>query len=308
MNDPLDDRLESLVRAHLDRRAESVDPRPLFARVQASLGRRPRAARRWAWPMAAAAAVMAAFLLWQGRAPAQASAARLVEEARKAHHLPLDRCYLVELRPESGLLDEAAPAQPPRTTHLWTRGDRFWVEAVGPRLTVSWGRDDKGRVWMAFGPRRAVRVEPDEVPRWLAVHCDTLTLRPETLLNEVLAHFELTREASAGDAATQVVRATRKFPHPFASLRSAVLEIDAETKVIRRLTLERMRQGRLVATVTYTLAETRVLDDGKYELEGHLVEPYEVYTREYRPERRQVYLGRWFGPHAARWFAPNLNK
>jgi hypothetical protein len=255
--------------------------------------------------MAAAAAAVAALLLWQGRSPARAGAEHLVQEARKAHHLPLDRCYLVELRQESGLLEEAAPAQPPRVTHLWTRGDRFWVEAAGPRLTVSWGRDDKGRVWMAFGPRRAVRVEPDEVPRWLAAHCDTHTLRPETLLGEVLAHFDLTREASAGDAATQVVRATRRFPHPFASLRSAVLEIDSETKVLRRLTLERMRQGRLVATVTYTLAETRVIDYAKYELEGHLVAPFEVYTREHRPDRRLTYLTRWFGPKAKLWFAPN---
>ncbi len=306
MNSLSADSLDATVRDWLDRQAESHDPRPLFERIQRTLGRLPRSQsrRHWAWPMVAAAAVIATFLLWQESVPARTSAKQLVQEARKVHLLPLDRCYLVELRKESELLEEASPVVPPRVTHLWTRGDRFFVEATDPQFRRTWGRDDQGRVWMAFGPHRAIRIEPDEVPRWLNLYCDTLTMQPEALLGELLTHFELTREPSPTDSACHIVRARRTFDHPLAALRSAVLELDSETKVLRRLTLERMRQGRLVATVTYTLAETRLLDSDKYELEGHLQTPYEIYTRDHRPERRLVYLKRWFGPHAVLWFPP----
>lgn len=296
--------LETLVRAHLDRQAEQVDPRPGFERIHATLGRSRPAPRRTRFrtlaALAAAAMVLLAFFAWQGRSPVQASAENLVRQAREAHHAPLDRAYLVELRKESELLEEGYPTVPVRVTKLWTRGDRFWIESVNSQIRWAWGRDDRGRVWMAFGPRRATRFEPDEVPRWLNLYCDLLTLKPETLLGEVLGQFDLTREPSA--SGTQIVRARPRPGQPHVSLRSALLEIDAETKVLRRLTLERTRAGRLVATVTYTLVESQVPEDGKYTLEGHLIAPYEIYTRENQPERRLQYSMRWFGPQAGQWF------
>lgn len=295
------DRLEALVRDALDRDAEAIDPRERFARIQRSLGTRP-ARRRFAVPLVALAASLVGLVtLWHLQPPARASAEQLVRAARQAHHLPLDRCYLVELRKESELLEEGAPAVAPRVTRLWTRGDRFWIESVNSRLRWAWGRDDQGRVWMAFTPRRAVRMEPDETPRWLGLYCDLLTLQPEKLLSEVLQHFDLTREPGESPG-TQVVRATRKMPLVQSTLRAAVLEIDSETKALRRLTVERQRLGQHVATVTYTLTETAVQEDGKYALEGHLVEPYTIFTREHQPERRLEVLKRWFGPQVGPWF------
>ena len=63
-----------------------------------------------------------------------------------------------------------------------------------------------------------------------------------------------------------------------------------------------------MATVTYTLVETKVQDDGKYELEGHLAAKHEIYTRD-QPERRMDLLLRWLGPQAAeRWRLTNEKK
>ena len=54
---------------------------------------------------------------------------------------------------------------------------------------------------------------------------------------------------------------------------SAELEIDAETRVVRRMVVRRVSNGEPFATVTYTLAETDALDPADYQLEGHLLEP-----------------------------------
>lgn len=299
------DRLEELVRRHLEQQAEQVDPRVHFERIARRLGRGERQRPRWAWPMVAAAAVMASFLLWQGRSPARASAEALVRQAQQAHQMPLDRCYLVEMQTEGDLREEAAPAPPPRVTRLWTRGDRFWLESMHPRARWAWGRDDRGQIWMALGTRRGVRLEGDEIPRWLQLRSEVLTLRPETLLGEFLAHFELRRETLGDEqgSTTQVVRATRRYG-PRIGLRHAMLEIDRESKILQRLTMEHVRPDRAVVTVRYSLVESRMLDPGKYELEGHLEPPYEIYTRDHRPERRVVFLKRWFGP----WFRLNTGK
>ena len=75
-----------------------------------------------------------------------------------------------------------------------------------------------------------------------------------------------------------------------------------ETRVLRRMVIERTTKGQPFATVTYTLVETRTLDDGKFQLEGHLIPPYNVYTHDVEPERRRELLTRWFGPNSGPWF------
>jgi hypothetical protein len=255
---------------------------------------------------AAAAAIISAFVLFAHERTALAKGETVVREARRAHLLPVDRCYLVEVRRESSLVAELSPANPQvRQTRLWTRGDRFWVESVRPEQRWAWGRDEANRFWIAFGPHTAVRMEAGEVPFWLNVHCDLHSLNFEKWLGEVLNRFELTRETKAGDAdsSTIVVRAKAKAPlamsqYPVVS--SAELEIDAQTRVVRRMLVRRVSGGEPFATVTYTLAETDALDPADYQLEGHLREPFEIYTRENNPERRKELLARWFGPRSGR--------
>jgi hypothetical protein len=320
--------VERLVRADLERGAEASDPRPLFRRIQATLAapaqasvpevRRlmtARAAWKWTGVAAAAALVCAGLALFVHDRPVLAKGETVVLEARQAHALPIDRCYLVEVRRESSLVAELSPANPQiRQNRLWTRGDRFWVESAHPEQRWAWGRDEANRFWIAFGPHTAVSMEAVEVPFWLNVYCDLHSLNVEKWLSEVLSRFELTREAKPEDvdSSTIAVRArakTRSLNPQYPSVESAELEIDAETRVVRRMVVRRVLNGKPFATVTYTLAETDARDPADYRLEGHLSEPSEIYTRENKPERRKELLARWFGPRTGRRFAtPELFK
>jgi hypothetical protein len=323
-----DEAIEALVRRSLERGAERIDPRPVFERLQAawpvpaaaSAGpgasgstagrRRLLPAATVAWGLSAAAAVVLMLTAWLFR-PGQvlASPESLVREATQAHRLPLDRCYLVEVRKDSAVYDECFPmTSQVRLTRLWTRGDRFWIESISPQRHWDWGRDEKNQVWFAFEPGRAVRLEPGEVPRWLSLCCDLYCIRLEQLLGTVLRDFTLEREtpddepAGAVAPATQVVRAIMKPGRTHPSIKSVVLEIDAETRVVRRMVIERMYKGQPFATVTCTLVETETLDDDKFQLEGHLAAPYTIYTRDHEPGRRRELISRWFGPQVGSWF------
>jgi hypothetical protein len=314
--------LEALVRAHFQRQAAAIDPAPVYARLCVSLaasersdppantlGRR-RLWRRIAWTVAAAATVLLAFLGGLQLGSGRAGAETLLHQAHAAHQMPLDRCYLVEVRRDLPAPDKNAPtgpAAPPRIIRLWTRGDRIWLESIQPQRTWAWGRDDNGNVWMAFGPHRAIRFRRDEVPPWLALGCDILAMRVETLLDDVLRDFDLERTADlVGMPATQVVTARLKPGHTHPSLRQARIELDAETKVIRRLVLNRTRLGQPFATLTYTLAETRPQDDSKYVLEGHLSAPFDIYTPSTNPDQCRETLSRWFDPrHGETFHLPN---
>lgn len=302
---PSDDPLDRLVRDHLRREAARTDTGPLLGRLHAEIAPAPRRfPLKWLAASAVAAGLLIAFAAgWQAR-PMAAGPRTLLREAQEAHRMPLDRCYLVEVQREADS-DEANPmAANTRTTRLWTRGDRFWIESTSPLARWAWGRDEAGNVWLAPGPHRAIRIAPNETPRWLALFCDFCTMQPEKLLDEMLRDFDLTREAdpTADGPAVHRVRAEAKA-WQLRPLRHAELELDAESKVIRRAVLLRQWNG-VTATTTYTLVETRDQDDARYQLEGHLTAPYEVYTAENQPQRRREVLTFLFGPRAADWLKP----
>jgi hypothetical protein len=325
MNDPesrvtID--IEALVRARLDREAEQIDPRPLFQRIGKSLSsatppvvalvtarRSGRVFWKWAGAAAAVAAalVVVAGLVVQNRT-ALARGDLVVREARRAHTMPVDRCYLVEVRRESSIAAELSPTSPQvRLTRLWTRGDRFWVESVRPKERWAWGRDEQNRLWIAFGPHTAVSLEAAEVPYGISIYCDLHALNIEKLLGDVLNRFDVSRDASAANADPSTIRihattrtmAEQKQPHP--TIRTVDLEVDAETRVVRRMVVRRVLSGVPFATVTYTLSETDALDPDDYLLEGHLTDPFEIFTRDHMPHRRKELLVRWFGPRSERW-------
>jgi hypothetical protein len=121
------------------------------------------------------------------------------------------------------------------------------------------------------------------------------------LLGEILRDFDLVREEGETPA-TQVIRATRKPGRVAPPIRSAVLELDTETKALRRVVLDRV--GPRSITTTYTLVETQTQADDQYRLEGHLTSPYEIFTADHHPERRGPILQLPFGPRALDWFKP----
>ena len=92
-------------------------------------------------------------------------------------------------------------------------------------------------------------------------------------------------------------------------MRSATLELDDQTKVIRQLTLRRANQtDGGSTTVTFILIDTRPVEHTRYRLEGNLVEPFQIYDRDFQPERRREILARWVGPHIDAWLKPVAEK
>jgi hypothetical protein len=291
------DPLLTLVRNHLDREAETVDPRPAFARLRGPepVSRPARPWRRLGPFVGLAAAVCLLVTLWPDNV-VRADPAAIVSEARSVHHLPLDRVYLVETTRV-----DADDSPPTRIARLFTRGDRFWIQGGLPGPAWAAGQEESGDVWIALSPRRGVRIAADEVGRGLAYWCEFHALRPERLLGEILRGFTLTREPAVAGSTVDVITAVRR-PGPFAQpLKRAKLEIDRESKALRRAVLEREFPGRAAVTTTYTLIETRTEDDARYSLEGHLTAPYEVYTRSHEPGRRRDAVERLFGPRAKMW-------
>jgi len=284
MSDPQrlpDEQIEALVRTYLRRQADDVSAEEILARVQAArranTGPVPRSRhrRRWLAGLGAAAALLLAFLggLLLSPSPARATSAEaLVREAKKVHALPRDRCYVVQITPEpGGPLDRFPRFRQTREHRLWTRGDRFYLESVNPEFFKwAWGRDEQGRVWVALNGKEGYRFEPGEVRENVGFLVDLLGMKAETLLDDVLRHFDLIRENAEPGAATFTVRALPRYSGAKARMRSVVLEIDAETKVLRRLELNRAVMGKPAATVTYSLIETEGKPDTAYTLEGHL--------------------------------------
>ena len=176
-----------------------------------------------------------------------------------------------------------------------------------PEQRWAWGRDEENRFWIAFGPHTAVRMDSNEVPYGISVHCDLHVLNVENLLSDLLNRFDVNRETKEGDADPSTIRihatarylGQQKSPNPI--IQTVDLEINAETRVVRRMVVHRVAGGLPFATVTFTLSETDSLDPDDYLLEGHLMEPFEIYTRDHLPQRRKELLARWFGSRSERW-------
>jgi hypothetical protein len=237
-------------------------PVPLSQRALTPVG---ATSTRWQAPLAWAAGFVAVAsigaLMFVSLTPA--SAATIVREALKAHSALLDRCYRVEVRGER---DGDAP--PRQESLLWTRGDAFWTEIRGPEQTAPWGRDSSGSVWFALSPKIGARLTAAEVPEELETVCELRSVRLETLLREILADYELRREPATPE--TDLIHAEAKVGAAHAKYSSVLLEVDAGTHVLRRVTLHRAYAGRAVAVVSFTFIHSAMQSDVSYSLEGHL--------------------------------------
>jgi len=292
-----DEKLDNYVKAHLDQQAKEVDAHAFLSRLRAATPSESRwqwqHLRRWAFAVAAAFLIVVAFFAGSVVGPpSKASAETIVRDAQRVHALPTDRCYLVQVTPEpGGALEEHPRLLDKGDKRLWTRGDRFWLESLNPARPMHLGRDDQGRVWIALGTRQGLRLDPDELSEPLGMYCDVLSMQVETLLSEVLANFELTRQEKPG---TYIITAEPKPDSNPQRLRSAVLEIDTETKVLKRLVLSRAWRGKPLATTTYSLIDTTPQLDVSYQLEGHLDADAPVFTRESEKGTRSRLIRQYF--------------
>jgi hypothetical protein len=308
------DSLSRLLREHIQRQEHDIDVAPVHARIRASArspatqpavrrGRLRILRRHWracAVGLSAAAMVVLAFIIGTWVTPTYASAEALLREAQRGLSLPVDRCYLAEVRQDNAAPDDPLPA---RSVRIWTTGDRFRVEITRGQRKWAWGRDDAGAVWIAAGPQRGCRIAPDEIGPALQRSCDLYGLQPDTLLNEVLGNCQLQEEKTDRSGLVRTIHATPRGMAARGRLRGATIELDVESKAIRRLSWTRSGTGGTV-TCTFTLVDTRPADERLYRLEGHLSEPFEVYDREFEPQKRKEMLEHWGGLTADRWVQP----
>lgn len=311
-----DDPLLRVLRAHLEQQEQTVDPEPLVVRILGKQATETRpepvrpSKRLWAkWGLGlGTVGIAAAVLLVVFLTPsAELRAEQAIREAEAALRLPVERCYLVEVRPDGdGIAEQVLPT---RTMRVWAAEDKFRVEMSRGNFRWSWGRDADGVVWLTSNPQRGFRIAPDEQGPGLMWMAELYGLRPETLLSQILAHCRLREDPRPGSNYPRVIHAEPRATARQVWLRSATLELDADTKAVRKLTLKRTNKADGgTTTVTFTLIETRPVEHARYELEGNLVEPFQIFDRNFQPERRREILSRWVGPHVDAWLKPAAKK
>jgi hypothetical protein len=257
----------------------------------------PRFAKRAVWAAAAAAVVMlAAFLVERWDATALADATAVVRAAMVTHAEPIERIYVVTVERSEAV---SPGLDSPREVRVTTQGDRFLVEMNRGERGWVWGRDADGAIWLTAGPRRALVIAQDELGAPLQYISDLYSLNLESLLQNVLKHCTLTHDGTLDAAHTITATARRRWHGGW--LRTATIEVDRETKAVRRLVIDREIPQHGTSTVTFTLVDSRTPDEAKYRPEGHLTEPFRLLTRNSQPDNRRELLVNWFGPYAERW-------
>ncbi len=302
MNDPFpypERALDRAVRARLDTDAQAANTGHILSEIQGQLladaARPPRRTRRWIVAAAAALAasiLLAVFLLLPG-GMVQASPKEVVERARSVHQGSEDRCYVVHAEVPPLIRKRFPRSDFDRESKLWTRGDRYFVEMANGH--GFWGRDESRRVWIVPTPDAAARFDDDEVPAAFREFLDIRAVNLPDLLDEVLAHCDLSWATNV-DAPNDVERIYAVSRDSGRSLRGAVIDVEKQTNVIRRLSLDRQlfRDPRLKFSVSFTLVNADPPDPVRYSPEGHLRPGSPILDRTH-PRMRRALLVRHFG-------------
>ncbi|MFM7074197.1 MAG: hypothetical protein ACKO38_20610, partial [Planctomycetota bacterium] len=159
--------------------------------------------------------------------------------------------------------------------------------------------DRDGSIWITLGARRAIVIDHAEWGPALHHISSLYTLNVETLLNDLLKYCELRHHD--GSEGTHFITATPRRRWNGVGMRRATIEVDRETKAVRRLVIDRDIPQQGASTVTFTLVDTRAPDEANYRPQGHLVAPYRLLTRDTRLDLRRELMANWFGPLAERW-------
>jgi hypothetical protein len=304
-----DDPVLRAVGEHIARTERHIDPGPLSGRILANSKATHRSdwflnpggtMARWGLGLGMAgiaATILLAFLLVPS---AEARSESAIREAAEHLRLPLERCYLAEVRPEG-----EAPADdtlPTRSMKVVAADNQFRVEVTRGIIRWSWGRESDGTVWITSGPHRGLRIGTDEQGPGLSWVAELYSLRPETLLTQMLGNCRLREDPRQAANHPRVIHAEPRLMARHAWLRSADVELDAETKAVRKLTLRRTgRRGDGIVVVSFTLIESRPVEHAKFRLEGNLSEPFQIFDKDHHPDRRREILTRWLGPQAEHW-------
>jgi len=245
------------------------------------------------WAAALAAVVLIAFLVGRSQTTALANAGSIVRASMQAHRDSVERVYVVDVHWEN---PQTAAQIPSRDVHVSTWRDQFWIDIRG-RRRIALGSEPDGGVWIALSRFRGIRVEPDEVGPLLEDITELFGLRVESMLAGLLRDHEL--EITDEKDATYVITATPTRLRGW--VREVQIEVDRETKAVRKLVARRRSPRRGFSTVTFTLVETRAPDPTRYQLNGHLFQTSIVLPTESQPDRRRDVLTNVLGPATKGW-------
>jgi hypothetical protein len=110
-------------------------------------------------------------------------------------------------------------------------------------------------------------------------------------LNATLADFDLRRESNGAD--NQLIRAELKPGRTNLFCRDVLLDVNAQSGVLQKLVVQRLRNGQPAATVTFTLVDSSEQADASYTLAGHLAADAVIYDRGSGPMKRGPLLAQF---------------
>jgi hypothetical protein len=280
----------------------TAPPRSIITKAVRSVSRTKRFSGRWTKLFlsfsAATGLAVILFLIGREQNAVQASPAQILRAAAATHAELEEHVYTVEI-------DRTMPgieAGLQRSVQVRTLGDRFYVEMNHGARQMRWGRFEDGSIWICLGTRRGFVIEQDELGAPLEQLANLYSMNLESLLQSVLRHCQLSSQPASGNV--HVITATNRLRWRGGWLRSARIEVDRQSNLVRRLRIERELPQQGVSEMSFTLTASGAPDESKYQPEGHLEKPYRLLTRENQPDVRRQLLRTWFSPIAERWIKP----
>ena len=251
---------------------------------------------RWVAGLAAVLLVGLFFSQWQSSA--LASPSDMLRASIKTHGKPIEREYLVDVVWND---PETAASIVKKEIRVTTWKDQFWI-GIKANRRIAVGSESDGTLWISLSRFRGMKIEEDELGQGLKNIRDLYGLKLETILTGLLEDHDL--EYVSKNEFTTLIAATPTTNRGW--IRQVTIEIDRETKVIRKLVAERRSALRGSSTVTFTLAETRPPNEMMFELDGHLIENAIVLTaptEDAQLDRRREVLESILGPMTRFWMS-----
>lgn len=245
---------------------------------------RGRVVRPWLWGTVTAAAIGLLIFSMAFVPEVGANPARLVERTLAEFRDTTDRCYNVNIEFGPALRRGPFSGRQARfDSELWVRGESFTQTFESDGQSLVWGRDVRGAVWFSVTADSVAIFEASEIPAALQELCDMRTLHLPTLLESLLRDCELRSVSS--DRGISTISA-RPRVGSVAKFLNAEIEIETDSLLVRRVTLQRGGDRRATATTSFVLEQVTSVDDSMYDMRSHLREGAEVYDGGARLRRR----------------------
>ena len=251
-------------------------------------GKKRSLSNTWVWISSAAA--IGLLLLSMAFLPrATANPAELLRKTLVEYREAMDRCYNVSVELENKpLRSRFARRAVPADSKLWVRGKSFVQIFEAPKGPLIWGRKPNGSIWFTVSGKSAAVFESNEIPETLRDVCDLRTLNLTTLIESLLTDYDL--KYSDRENGIHTITAKRRPESRIAKSGTVEIEIQADSKLVRRVTIEKLNDKRPVAVVSFSLDQIQQVPNSFYELENHLQPDSPVYDRSTRFGRRSDLL------------------